>query len=79
VVKPFQRREMAKDTVEHEHVNVSLVCRVFQVSETCYRYQAKLCDENVKIAHWLIRLAQEQRNGGFGQCFLFLRNVKGFK
>jgi putative transposase len=51
----------------------------FQVSQTCYRYQAKLHDEDVKIADCLIRLTYEQRNRAFGLYFLSLRNVKGFK
>jgi len=37
-----------------------------------------LSDENAEIADWLIRLTHNQRNWGFGLCFLFLRNVKGF-
>ena len=31
------------------------------------------------MADWLRRLTSEQRNWGFGLCFLSLRNVKGFK
>jgi putative transposase len=30
------------------------------------------------IADWLIRLTHNQRNWGFGLCFLHLRNVQGF-
>ncbi len=30
------------------------------------------------IADGLLRLTQNQRNWGFGLCFLYLRNVKGF-
>ncbi|WP_186252510.1 IS3 family transposase, partial [Burkholderia gladioli] len=48
------------------------------VSETCYRYQAKRCPENGVIAEWLVKLTHNQRNWGFGLCFLYLRNVKGF-
>jgi putative transposase len=33
---------------------------------------------NDEIADWLIRLTTNQRNWGFGLCFLYLRNVKGF-
>ena len=51
---------------------------MFSISETCYRYQAKLSSENAEIADWLIRLTHNQRNWGFGLCFLHLRNVKGF-
>jgi len=42
------------------------------------RYQPKLSSENQVIADWLIRLTHNQRNWGFGLCYLFLRNVKGF-
>jgi putative transposase len=55
-----------------------VVCRTFGISETCYRYQPKLSDENAQIADWLLRITHNQRNWGFGLCFLFLRNVKGF-
>ncbi len=30
------------------------------------------------IAEWLVKLTHNQRNWGFGLCFLYLRNVKGF-
>lgn len=48
------------------------------ISETCYRYQPKLSGENALIADWLIRVTANQSNWGFGLCFLYLRNVKGF-
>ena len=53
-------------------------CLFFNVSEGCYRYQPKLSAENERIAQWLIRITTNQRNWGFGLCFLYLRNVKGF-
>jgi len=55
-----------------------MACQAFVISETCYRYQPRLSDENSEIADWLIRLTHNQRNWGFGLCYLFLRNVKGF-
>lgn len=55
-----------------------MACETFGISETCYRYQAKLSTENALIADWLLRLTHNQRNWGFGLCFLYLRNVKGF-
>ncbi len=58
--------------------SIRQACADFRVSETCYRYQAKLSDENAVIADWLIRLTHTQRNWGFGLCFLHLRNVRGF-
>ncbi|XYI44558.1 Transposase [Cupriavidus necator] len=48
------------------------------MSETCYRYQAKSSAEDEVIADWLVKLTHNQRNWGFGLCFLYLRNVKGF-
>jgi hypothetical protein len=47
------------------------------VSETCYRYSAKLCDENQGIADRLLGLTKARRTWSFGLCFLYLRNVKG--
>lgn len=70
---------MAHQAVQGQRVSIHLACRAFGVSETCYRYQPKLSDENAEIADWLIRLAHNQKNWGFGLCFLHLRNVKGFK
>ncbi len=48
------------------------------ISETCYRYQPKLSDENAEIADWLVRLTHNQKDWGFGLCRDYLRNVKGF-
>jgi putative transposase len=69
---------MAKRAVSEKGVSVRLACLAFGISQTCYRYQAKLSDENSLIADWLIRLTHNQRNWGFGLCFLHLRNVKRF-
>jgi len=66
-----------KAAVTHD-AKTRLVCLAFGISQTCYRYQAKLSSENVTIADHLIRLTYNQRNWGFGLCFLYLRNVKGY-
>jgi len=79
VVKPSQRKEMALTAVVNRAISIRLACRIFVVSETCYRYQAKLSGENGLIADWLVRLTHNQRNWGFGLCYLYLRNVKGYK
>jgi putative transposase len=68
---------MAQQTVAHRGVSIRLACQAFSISPTCYRYQAKQSAENVEIADHLIRLTYNQRNWGFGLCFLYLRNVKG--
>ena len=69
---------MAQQVVAHQGSSIRLVCSAFGISQTCYRYQAKLSSENVAIADHLIRLTHNQRNWGFGLCFLYLRNVKGY-
>ncbi len=68
---------MAKKAVSGRGLSIRAACSAFGISETCYRYQAKLSMENAEIADWLIRLTHNQRNWGFGLCFLYLRNVKG--
>ena len=69
---------MAKRVVSERSVSIRLACELFTVSETCYRYEAKRNAENEQIAEWLVRLTDNQRNWGFGLCYLYLRNVKGF-
>jgi len=69
---------MAKHAVAHKGMSIRLACATFVISETCYRYQAKCVEENALIADWLIRLTHNQRNWGFGLCYLYLRNVKGY-
>jgi len=78
VVKASERKMMAKEVMADRDVSISLVCRTFLISETCYRYKPKLSNDNEKIADLLLGLTQNQRNWGFGLCFLYLRNVKGY-
>ena len=59
-------------------MSVEVACPALGISQTCYRYEAKLNAENEVIAEWLVRLTTSQRNWGFGLCFLYLRNVKSF-
>ena len=51
---------------------------VFGISESCYRYEAKLNTENEEIADWLMRITGCHRNWGFLLCYYYLRNVQGF-
>jgi len=69
---------MAERAVKEKGVSIRLACEIFSVSQTCYRYQPKFSSENELIAQWLQRLTDSHRNWGFGLCFLYLRNVKGF-
>lgn len=78
MVTPSRLREVAQQAVQNKGISVRLACAAVGISETCYRYQPTLDAENELIADWLIRLTTNQRNWGFGICFLYLRNVKGF-
>jgi hypothetical protein len=44
-----------------------------------FRYLPLLADENEEIEAWLIALTKARKNWGFGLCYLYLRNIKGFK
>lgn len=70
---------MAKQSIADHNISIRLACQIFQVSETCFRYQPLHSDENAFIAEWLIKITSTWRNWGFGLCFLYLRNVKEFK
>lgn len=78
MVAPWQRRDMAKQIVMQRKISIRLACDIYGISETCYRYRPSLSVDNRIIADWLLRLTHNQRNWGFGLCFLYLRNVKGF-
>ena len=77
-MRPSHRKEMAQQAVADQGISIRLACNAFCVSETCYRYQSILSSENEKIADWLIRLTERDSDWGFGLCFDYLRNVKGF-
>ena len=70
---------MAKKVVADRGVCIRVACLAFRISESCYRYERKLDAQNDEVATWLIRLTDNHRNWGFGLCYLYLRNVKGFK
>ena len=57
-----QRKEMAEEAVQRHGVSIALACRTFQLSETCYRYERILSDENTEIADWLVRLTANRRS-----------------
>lgn len=78
MVKPSRRKEMAQQARTPFVVSIRVVCQVFSLSETCYRYEAKLNDENAQIADWLLRLSTTYKRWDFGLCFLYLRNVQGY-
>lgn len=79
MVKPSLRREKAQRAVATARCSIRQASVIFSVSESCYRYRARLGSENAEIAGLLLRLTHNQRNWGFGLCFLYLRNVKGYR
>ena len=70
---------MAQKAVTERGVCIRVACQAFGISESCYRYERKLDAENAEVANWLMRLTDNHRNWGFGLCYLYLRNVKGYK
>ena len=79
MVRPSRRREMAKKAATERGACIRVACQAFRISESCYRYERKLDAENEDVASWLIKLTDNHRSWGFGLCYLYRRNVKGFK
>lgn len=50
---------MTQHAVAQHTVSIRLACSVFVISETCYRYQAKLSNDNAVIAEQLIEFTEE--------------------
>jgi putative transposase len=69
---------MARAAIERHGLSVRLACESLSVSESCFYYQPILSSENEEIADWLLRLTTCHKRWGFGLCFFYLRNVKGF-
>jgi putative transposase len=70
---------MARRAVVERGISVRLACQILTVSQICYQYEAKKNAKNEQIADWLLRLTDNHSNWGFGLCYLYLRNVEGFK
>lgn len=70
---------MAKKAVKEKECTIKLACNAFHISENCFRYSKINSAENEIIADWLLRLTTTYKRWGFGLCFMYLRNVKGFK
>ncbi|WP_319557875.1 IS3 family transposase [Thiomicrorhabdus sp.] len=77
-VTPSQRREMATVARERYGISVRMACHCLDISVSSYYYQPKLSSENQLIADWLLRLTIANKRWGFGLCYLYLRNVKGY-
>lgn len=79
MVKPSLRRALAKKAVLSGLLSIKSSCNAFMISESCYRYEAKLNSDNDLIANLLIGLTEANRNWGFKLCYFHLRNVKMLK
>lgn len=78
MVKPACRKAIAKWAVIEKQISIRLACATFGISQTCYRYKPLRNNQNEVIADWLLRLTTCYKRWGFGLCFLYLRNIKGF-
>ena len=79
MVRPSRRREMAYKVASEQYVCIGLACVAFRISESCYRHERKLDAENDDVTNCLIKLTVHHRSWELGLCYLYLRNVKGFK
>lgn len=75
----MQRKSLAQQAIHQFKISVTKACLIFQVSQTCYRYKDQLKDQDVIISEWLIKLTNENKTWGFKLCFLYLRNVQGYR
>ena len=77
MVAPLRRKEMACHYIKEHGISIRRACLIFNISVTCYYHKSVATDENQQIAHLLIELTEQNKNWGFGLCFLTLRNVLG--
>ena len=77
MVAPLGRREMACHYIREYGISIRRACLIFNISVTCYYHQSVASDENRQIAERLIELTTQNKNWGFGLCFMTLRNVLG--
>ena len=70
---------MALKINQQNNTSVAVVCEVFSISKSSYYYQPKLSNDNTMIADYLLRLTTAHKRWGFKLCYLYLRNVKGYK
>ena len=70
---------MAKRAVSERGASIRVACQAFAISESRYRYERTQDAENAEVANWLLRLTDNHRSWGFGLCYLYLRNVRGFQ
>jgi putative transposase len=67
------RRELAHYGIEAYGLSERQACRLFNISRTVYRYQAKKADDS-EIEKVLMQLAERKPRWGFGKMFAWLRH-----
>ena len=72
---------MVQAAIKRHGISIRFACICMGISESCYHYQSKLSGENALVANLLLSLitSPQGRRWGFGLCFLYLRNVKGYR
>lgn len=55
-----------------------MIFLIFKGSQNCYRYKARLDQDNVQITDWLTKLTNENKTWGFKLYILYLYNVKNY-
>lgn len=69
---------MAQRAVQQRGLSIRAACQAFQISQARYRYWAGRSIDDDEITQWLLRLTDNNRNWGFGLCYLHLRSVRRF-
>ena len=77
MVAPIGRKALACHYIKEHGISIRRACLIFNISVTCYYHKSVVSDENNQIADLLIELTTQNKNWGFGLCFLSLRNVIG--
>ncbi|SNT69859.1 putative transposase [Psychrobacter sp. LV10R520-6] len=77
MVAPVRRKALACYYIEDRGISIRRACSIFNISVTVYYHKSVASDENRQIANLLIDLTNQNKNWGFGLCFLSLRNVLG--
>ncbi len=77
MVAPLGRKALASHYIKERSISIRKACHIFNISVTCYYHKSAASDENKQIADLLIELTEQNKNWGFGLCFLTLRNVIG--
>jgi putative transposase len=70
---------MAVKAVKQRGICIRVEYQAFSISESCYRQERKLDAQNEEVVNWLIKLTDNNRNWGFGPCYLYFRNLNSLK